>query len=598
MDNHLHQATIIDRKLVAVETYEMVFKFDEDFDFQAGQYVWIILPKLYQSDPRGARRAFSIISSPSQKRQISIVFRGSPSGFKQSLINAPLRGKVQISGPFGFRILPSNTQKRIIFAAGGVGIAPFMSMLRWVAENNKTHTVTLLYANTSVQRMAYVDELNKLEKQISTLRVINKIGELDELFLSQIPQPTECLWYIAGPQTFVERTSRFLLQQGVDPAVIAMEEFAWLGSADLGRIASFDLTSPMFFKIVTEQSHNHIIITDTNGIICFGNAAAERITGYKLSEMTGQTPRLWGGLMDKEFYQNLWQTIKFKHKPFIGEVINRRKNGILYTARIVISPVIDNQGNLLAFVSTEEDLTKEKEIEKLRVDFLALASHQLRTPLSGTKWLIETLQRKVLGPTTPKQEEYLNQIYQLNERMIKLAFDTLSVLQLESGTIAVKKEIISIPDIYKDLLIMMGAAAKNKGVILRNNLKGHRAAVVETDTAKLQSILECFISNAINYSNPGQEVVLDAKEETTATVFLVKDSGIGIPEEEQKKIFERFYRASNAKAIRPDGTGLGLYIAAMLAEKIGAEVLFDSTEGKGSTFYLRVPKKGRKKIIK
>ena len=84
---------------------------------------------------------------------------------------------------------------------------------------------------------------------------------------------------------------------------------------------------------------------------------------------------------------------------------------------------------------------------------------------------------------------------------------------------------------------------------------------------------------------------LEVKEETSAVVFLVQDSGIGIPKEEQKGIFERFYRASNAKRMKPEGTGLGLYIAYMLAKKIGAEILFESGEGKGATFYLRVPKK-------
>ena len=110
------------------------------------------------------------------------------------------------------------------------------------------------------------------------------------------------------------------------------------------------------------------------------------------------------------------------------------------------------------------------------------------------------------------------------------------------------------------------------------------------DVQILQSILECFLSNAINYSPSGQEVVIDCKEETTAFVFIVKDKGIGIPKEEQEHILERFYRASNAKKFKPDGTGLGLYIASMLAEKIGAKIIFDSKEGKGSTFYLRLPK--------
>jgi len=102
--------------------------------------------------------------------------------------------------------------------------------------------------------------------------------------------------------------------------------------------------------------------------------------------------------------------------------------------------------------------------------------------------------------------------------------------------------------------------------------------------------LECFISNAINYSQSGQKVILGVKEEPEAVIFSVRDFGIGVPKDEQARMFERFYRASNAKSLKPTGTGLGLSIARMLAEKIGAEISFESEEGKGSTFYLRVPK--------
>lgn len=268
----------------------------------------------------------------------------------------------------------------------------------------------------------------------------------------------------------------------------------------------------------------------------------------------------------------------------------------MHNHHIPNTPTVVLAKKVTGLISASRDISQKKELEKLRMDFLSLASHQLRTPLSGIKWLIETMQRKVLGPVTKKQEEYLDQIYQINERMIRLVFDILNALRLESGSTTVKKETIPISDFYEELSITMEPAAKSKGVVLRNILKDHKQAVVETDVTMLRSILECFISNAITYSNSGQEVILDVKEEPTALVFFVKDSGIGIPKEEQKRIFERFYRGSNAKILKPEGTGLGLYIASMLAKKIGAEILFDSEEGKGATLYLRVPKKVDSKI--
>lgn len=250
-------------------------------------------------------------------------------------------------------------------------------------------------------------------------------------------------------------------------------------------------------------------------------------------------------------------------------------------------------GKIIGSIEVFRDITKEKEIEKLRTDFLSLASHQLRTPLSGTKWLIETLQRNILGELTPKQKEYLDNIYQSNERMLRLVSDMLNVLRLESGGALLKKETISVKQLLEDIISFMRPSAESKKVLLRSAFKGDRTIKIETDYQILRSIFECFTSNAINYSLPKQEIVFDVKEEPLAYVFSVKDSGIGIPLEEQKKVFERFYRASNAKALKPDGTGLGLYIADLLARKLGGKVTFESEEGKGSIFYLHIPKIGK-----
>ena len=179
----------------------------------------------------------------------------------------------------------------------------------------------------------------------------------------------------------------------------------------------------------------------------------------------------------------------------------------------------------------------------------------------------------------------------MNERMIKLVSEMLDILKLESGAGVMKKEEISVSKLAEDLSLMTESTSHKLGVTLRNMLKNHKGLSVQSDFQILRSILEGFVSNAINYSHNGQEVVLDAEEEPGAITIFVKDSGIGIPKDEQKKISERFYRATNAKVFKPDGTGLGMYTALMLAEKIGAKISFESKEGTGSTFYLRVPKK-------
>jgi len=340
-----------------------------------------------------------------------------------------------------------------------------------------------------------------------------------------------------------------------------------------------------------------VVATDQDGKVIIINRIAENLLGFAQEE-----------LMEKFFIQTVsledatGNQITAMQRPIILALTSKtttttttttcyfvRKDKTKFPTAITATPVLLN-AKIIGAIIVFRDITKEKEIEKLRIDFLSLASHQLRTPLSGTKWLIETIQRGVTGELNSKQKDYLNNIYQINERMIKLVSDMLNVLMLEGGVSVIKKQKVSVPKLFAELFLMMESVLRSKKIALRNAFKNKKEFFVLADFQVLRSILECFVSNAINYSPNGGEVVLDAEENSAAAVFSVKDSGIGIPRAEQKRMFERFYRASNAKNLKPDGTGLGLYIASMLAKKIAGEIFFESTEGKGSVFYLRVPK--------
>ncbi len=349
-----------------------------------------------------------------------------------------------------------------------------------------------------------------------------------------------------------------------------------------------------------------VVAIDKDGKIILMNHMAEQILSLNAEKMIGKSLyEAWKMLDEKgnpvpESMRPVIAALRGKTTTTTTTTTNTgpsyfyvRKNGTVFPVSITVTPVIVNN-KIIGAIDIFHDITKEKEAEKLKTDFLSLASHQLRTPLSGTKWLIETMRREILGTLNKKQKEYIDQIYQLNERMIHLVFEMLSILRLEGGIESVKKETVLIPILCKDILISMTAAAKSMGIVLYSNLKNHKDFAIRTDQEILKNILECFVSNAINYSRDRQKVILGAEEQSDAVVFFVKDSGIGIPEKEQKKIFERFYRASNAKDLKPTGSGLGLNIAKMLAGKIGAEISFESEENKGSTFYLRVPKRSNK----
>lgn len=344
-----------------------------------------------------------------------------------------------------------------------------------------------------------------------------------------------------------------------------------------------------------------VVATDENGRVILVNKVAEELLGSAESELIGRffikTISLENEGSDKVVDVERLINLALTSRIFATATYNliRKDKSKLPVSTVVTSVLLDDKptGMIVVF----RDITKEKEIEKIRADFLVLVAHQLRTPLSGTKWLIETIHRGIIGSLNPEQQQYIDRLYQINEMMIKLVSEILNVLTLGGGAVVLKKEDISISKLYEALVFIMGPAAQNKKVILSNEFKNYDQFFLRSDFQMVRSILESFIGNAINYSLEGGKIDFDAKEEKNEAVFSVKDNGIGIPKEEQKRISERFYRASNAKTIRPEGTGLGLHIAFLLAEKIGGKISFESEENKGTTFYLRIPKQVELKSV-
>jgi len=251
------------------------------------------------------------------------------------------------------------------------------------------------------------------------------------------------------------------------------------------------------------------------------------------------------------------------------------------------APVRDAQGSVTGVVVAFRDVTKEHELENIKMEFLSLASHQLRTPLSGIKWLIETLDAEKIGPLTKEQKEYVHFILQNNDRMIKLVNDLLSVIRLEGETPSVNASTFTLKELLDEIYEGLHFVAERGGIVFTLEVPGE--IQITSDRVLLKTIIDVFVSNAIVYSKKGGRIVLVAKLDGEFVQFSVSDDGIGIPKEERKNIFSKFYRASNAKVVRPEGTGLGLYVSKFLADIIGGVIQVESEEGKGSIFRLTVP---------
>ncbi len=360
------------------------------------------------------------------------------------------------------------------------------------------------------------------------------------------------------------------------------------------------------FKLAVENASDQIIITDPEGIVIFGNKSVEKITGYTPEEAMGKKAGiLWKTPMPKEYYENMWDVIKIQKKTFNGEIQNRRKSGELYIATLSISSVLDKEGTIIYFVAIQRDITKEKEVDKAKTEFVSLASHQLRTPLSAINWYTEMLLAGDAGVVSEEQKKFLEEIAIGNKRMVDLVDDLLNVSRLDMGTFTIDTKPINVLDLVKNVLNEARVQILNKKLIVEESYSENIPTFL-ADEKLIRMIFQNLLSNAIKYTKPETNIKMSLRVvnkddnfgekimSENSLGFEVSDSGMGIPLRQQDKIFTKLFRADNAKESETEGTGLGLYVIKSIVDQSGGQVWFKSEENKGSTFYVTFPIDGMK----
>lgn len=239
---------------------------------------------------------------------------------------------------------------------------------------------------------------------------------------------------------------------------------------------------------------------------------------------------------------------------------------------------------LVAFV----DITEQKLIDSAKSEFVALATHQLRTPIAAIRWNVELLQRSLVGTATESQTKYLKAAERNVQRMINLINDFLSVSKLEMGTYATSEEQIELSTFFSNVLEEFSGKIEEKQIELTRT-EVPAEVVIAIDTRLFQIIVSNLVSNAIKYMHAPGKLELSYQLEGNTLTVVVADNGIGIPAGELDKLFTKFYRASNAQSHQAEGTGLGLYIVKQSVEQLGGNISAESKEGVGSRFIVRLP---------
>lgn len=267
-----------------------------------------------------------------------------------------------------------------------------------------------------------------------------------------------------------------------------------------------------------------------------------------------------------------------------------------------LSPSVSTQ-HLLAeqeragilLVRRDRELTQANErlqdLDEAKSNFITVAAHQLRTPLSGIKWTLNLLLKGELGSLTDEQKNFLMKAYQSNDRIIMLVNDMLGADRVESGRMHFRFEALALPVLIDEVLAEMAPAlhARHLSVLFDH----HSSALppVRADAKKLRAAIQNILDNSCKYSHDGGTITVALSVDTTEHAMVVSftDHGIGIPASQQKHIFERFFRAQNAVKMETDGSGLGLFIAKSIIEKQGGRIWFTSEEGQGSAFFCTIP---------
>jgi two-component system sensor histidine kinase/response regulator len=380
-----------------------------------------------------------------------------------------------------------------------------------------------------------------------------------------------------------------------------------------------------------EQSPSTIVITDTSGRIEYVNPRFCVLTGYSAEEVIGKTPRLLkSGRTPREVYEKLWGAIT-SGGEWSGELLNRKKNGELFWEYASISPIRDEKGVITHFIGIKEDITKRKESEaelarraadllkakswaeqqarrlgvqafelrkareealrasRMKSEFVANMSHEIRTPMNGVLGMTGLLLDTVLDA---EQREYAEIIRTSGEALLSLVNDILDFSKIEAGKLELEDIEFFVRNTLEESLDLVSARAREKGLELCCFVADGVPPDLKGDPGRVRQILTNLLSNAVKFTEQGEvEARVTCEHRGAASVrlrFSIRDTGIGISDEERQKLFKSFSQADGSTTRKYGGTGLGLVIAKQLVELMGGEIGVSSEKGKGSEFWFTV----------
>jgi two-component system sensor histidine kinase VicK len=355
-------------------------------------------------------------------------------------------------------------------------------------------------------------------------------------------------------------------------------------------------SSALRLRDIVSGLSDAIISYDNNFKLTIINAAAEKLLSLKKEDIVGQ---YFGPERAKEGKFRILAQILF---PSLAPLVIKRSDGDSYpqvfditfdnpemnlTVTTIKMLFANNETN--GFIKIIHNRTREVELYKSKSEFITVAAHQLRTPLSGINWTFEALSK--ITTLSPGDKELVQNGALATANTLKIVNDLLDVSKIEEGRFGYNMENMDLVSFLSDILANANLTAKEYGVNLYFDKGTNPSIMVKIDPTKLGIALSNIVDNAIKYNikNGSITVKLEKLQDKPYAQISVIDTGIGIPASDVGKLFKKFFRAENAVRVRTDGTGLGLYITKNIINRHGGNIWLESELGRGTTVYITLP---------
>jgi len=324
-----------------------------------------------------------------------------------------------------------------------------------------------------------------------------------------------------------------------------------------------------------------LIILDEKDKIFSINPEAEKMLGLKAEKILNKTT---------------YSLSDFIIAVPIASVLNDGLNNI-YKKEITLSKDVFYQLSVIPLKLTEKDIghlvvlhdiSREKIVDRTKSEFVSLAAHQLRTPLSIMNWSMSMLKKGDFGKLNKEQKEIIERAYETNESMVSVVNNLLNITRIEEGRYIYETSVTDIKELVNSVLDNYHHLIKNKKINVELNYSDDLPKI-NIDSEKIKIAIQNLIDNAIKYSSVGGKIIITLKNDKKNVEFVMQDFGIGIPKDQSDSIFNKFFRSDNAKKVDPNGTGIGLFLTENIISAHGGKIWFESEEGKGTSFHFSLP---------